>query len=871
MADTNAIRSYLLADDRFFETLGRFDFADDLTRRVRERLGATVETAVEGIWTRARPYGAPVLPEHGWKIHMSATPANALQAADLVCGEYEAAPFVFKILRDTRLVAASGARWWPRGSAGKVVTVYSRSPEDCRALLDRFAAAFAGFSGPYILSDRRFADSAPVFYRYGEFLKSPRVRPDGRVETMLTGPSGERWPDLRSPAYRKPPWVPDLIATEQPAGVAGDSPLSRYKVLKALHHSTSGGVYLADDLLAGGRVVLKEARPATAFSPGGSDAQERLRREYEVLQMMASTGLGPRPVELFQAWEHLYLAEEWIYGMSLRTFVARNNPVAQGDMGPEALAEYRTSARRVLENVRAAVGTCRSAGLVYGDLSPTNILIDPDSLHVRLIDFEASRPLTADHKDYPRTRGFCPPDSDFATAPGEAFDDAGLAGVEIALVVPANELVGLNPAALVRITRHAAALIGWPLDREVFGKLGVDAGPDTDLDVEPVGYDAAAVDAIVADGVEFILGTMTPDRADRLFPADAAVFATNAFGLAHGAAGVLRALYRLTGQVPEAAWSWLDRNLPDADRLPPGLHYGWAGVASAMIGIGEEDRGIGLLDRVVAGLDAVPAYDIATGLAGIGTALLESWLTTGTARHLEAADRTGRLLLAAARDDGTGLHWPDPDNAPASAGYASGSSGVAGFLLYLHLATGREEFLRIGCRALQFDLATARPRRVGIGFPGRIDSQLIEPYWARGSAGVGSAVIRYAATTGEADLFDVLDRLMTPTLSPLSINPGLFYGMAGLANFALDHDHLLGGDRYRAQAETLAGSILNLGCRQPEGLAFPGHSLLRYTVDLASGSAGILQLLHRLAHPGPDFHSVLDGLLVPRVRDAGRD
>ena len=46
---------------------------------------------------------------------------------------------------------------------------------------------------------------------------------------------------------------------------------------------------------------------------------------------------------------------------------------------------------------------------------------------------------------------------------------------------------------------------------------------------------------------------MTVDRTDRVFPADPAVFTTNAWSVAHGVAGVARALHRLTGGLPGAA------------------------------------------------------------------------------------------------------------------------------------------------------------------------------------------------------------------------------------------------------------------------------------------------------------------------------
>ncbi len=875
MPSSQSLQSFVIADPRFYEPLGSAQLSDDLAAQILDRIGSAADVTTGGIWTYCRPGDFGPLPDHGWKIHISATPADAGQAADIICREYHLDPFSFKILRATELVFATVSRWWPRGSAGKVITVYSRSPEECRRLLPRLAAAFAPVRGSYVLSDRRYGSSGVVYYRYGEFRPVRELCPDGRREAILYGPGGSRWPDLRLPTFRLPPWTGDLFTEPDAAGgPAPASPargsLDRYRILKPLHQSTAGGVYLAEDLTTGQEVVLKEARPHTAFSPDGADAIARLRREYASLKQLELTGAGPRPIELAEAWEHLFLAEEKIEGLSLRAFTARRNPLVQGDMSEAAVATYREEMRTVLAGARRAIAACHAHGLVYGDLSPTNVIIDPDTLDVRLIDFEATRPFDAPPELYPRTRGFSPCREAVAAASGQDFDRAGLAGVELALIAPRNDLIDLNHDALIRSTRHAAGLLGWPLS-DVFERLGLSPAETTQVRPDPA-VDDGSLRAVIEDGVGFITGTMTPDRTDRLFPADPAMFAANPFGLANGAAGVIRALHRLTGTVPGVAMDWLGRHLPPAADLPPGLLYGWAGVASCLIDVGETERGCGILDRIAAGLDEVTAADIATGLAGVGTAFLGAWLRTGAERYREAAVCAGRALARRARDDGTGLHWPDPTGPAPTVGYPHGSSGIATFLLYLHCAaergTGRAEFLRLGRRALQYDLGQARPRRVGIGFPGKIGARPLEPYWASGAAGVGAAALRYLRVTGEERLRTLTGQFMPSTLSGISLNPGLFLGMAGLANLALDHDYLLGGDQYRGAARNFATSILVLRCPQPEGLAFPGNSLLRYSVDYATGSAGILLLLHRLVSGGPDFNLSLDELL-PDLAPAG--
>jgi len=69
---------------------------------------------------------------------------------------------------------------------------------------------------------------------------------------------------------------------------------------------------------------------------------------------------------------------------------------------------------------------------------------------------------------------------------------------------------------------------------------------------------------------------------------------------------------------------------------------------------------------------------------------------------------------------------------------------------------------------------------------------------------------------------------------------------------------------YRDLAEGILPPILAMACRQPDGIAIPGDGLMRFSTDLASGSAGVALALERFQHGGPDFHYTLDELLGDR-------
>jgi hypothetical protein len=342
------------------------------------------------------------------------------------------------------------------------------------------------------------------------------------------------------------------------------------------------------------------------------------------------------------------------------------------------------------------------------------------------------------------------------------------------------------------------------------------------------------------------------------------VFATNAWSVAHGVAGVVRALHRLTGAIPPAVDQWLDR-AGGLDAVPPGLCSGLAGVGWTLLEAGRPEQGRALLERALgADLATLPA-DMATGGAGLGTAALAGWLHTGDDGYRDRAARIGDHLIATARDPGTGLYWPRPGGTRHPNGYAYGSAGVATFLLYLHRATGEARFGHAARRALSYeDTQLTRREDGGLWLPGRAGSTVFEPYWEFGGAGFGGALARFCAVTGDERLRARLDRLAASIVAGLAVNGGLYLGLAGIVNFALDCDHLLGSapeHPYRDLALGITPPILALACEQPEGIAFPGNGLLRFSTDFATGSAGIALVLDRLRRGGPDFNYTLDELL----------
>lgn len=183
-------------------------------------------------------------------------------------------------------------------------------------------------------------------------------------------------------------------------------------------------------------------------------------------------------------------------------------------------------------------------------------------------------------------------------------------------------------------------------------------------------------------------------------------------------------------------------------------------------------------------------------------------------------------------------------------GFAHGASGVSLFLLYLYLVTGKEEFLDVGRRGLDFDLSKGLRTKDG-GLTWKMSDAPVSatvPYWRYGTAGIGMVVLRYHRVVNEQRYRTILKQIIVDADRKYTIFPGRFFGLAGLGEFFLDLLEL--NDECPTALESawkVASGILLFKLDRNEGVAFPGEELMRISCDYGTGSAGIALFFHRLA------------------------
>jgi hypothetical protein len=830
----------------------------------------------------------------GWKLHVSSTVADAEQVLLAAASVLIDARCGFKFARTAELLAGMNDAHAPRGRSGKFMTVYPAADADVPELARTLDAATKGLAGPVILSDLRYHSESLVHLRFGAFTGVPMISADGESSAGIVDPDGRVVADRREARFSPPAWA------QCPLPQAPDSPApsqvllaDRFVVRRAIRHANKGGVFVAQDRSSGREVIVKQARRHVgAHVSGNGDATALLRREDSALRALARHGQTPRALALFEQGGDLFLAQDFLPGVTLRQWVtARNTNFAPTAGG---LAIVALAAR-----IADLVAVVHADGLVLRDLSPNNILVSPRG-KVRLVDLEHAIAVPVAGHDAGAgagTPGYAAPEQLLGADPDPAADVFSL-GALICLLFTGEDPV---PPALIPFRRELLpySLTGW-LDQPVRRQL-IPAGarsliesctapdprarPDaatvaallrglrperrpasrqlaaasvTHLEPRPASLSAAVGE--VADAVVSAIQPGSGQAPGRLFPSTGFGSTTDARNVQHGAAGVcgvLAEMYRRSGdprlgEVTDQAARWLAART-GPPRGPVGIYFGGAGQAWALAAAGRVlDRPELVATAIDVALDQDPLWpspDLSHGRAGLGLTLWELWRHTADTRLRARALTVADSLIADAERaaDGT-VSWCAPASSGSRLaqtrfyGMAHGVAGIGLFLLETATLTGREDCGELAAAAVDTLLASAIAEAGTLNWSaGPAEQSSAAVHWCNGAAGVATFLARAYARTGDERLPAVLDGAARAIMTR-KWRQGVAYchGLSGNGDTLLDIAEVLGRPEHGAWADDLGAMVV-------AAVRHDGHAV----ADFHVGLGGVLAFLARLDTPGP--------------------
>jgi tRNA A-37 threonylcarbamoyl transferase component Bud32 len=756
------------------------------------------------------------------------------------------------------------SKYAPRGSSGKFVTIYPRDSAELELACKELADRLDGEAGPYILSDLRYG-AGPVYVRYGGFAARYCVSGDGQVVPAVEDERGTLVPDRRDPVFHVPAWVslPEFLGPHLAARNATTTTDLPYRIERVIHFSNGGGLYVGRDTRTDTQVVLKEARPHAGLDATGTDAITRLTREAEVLRQLADVPQVARVHDQFVLGDHHFLALEFIEGQALNKVLVERYPLIDADATPAELAGYTAWAMRIHEQVEQIIGAIADHGIVYGDLHLFNVMVGPDD-RVTLVDFEVAAPVAEASRPALRNQAFAAP----RDRTGLAVDRYALACLRLALFLPLTQMVRLAPAKAAHLADVIAA--HFPVPREFLLPAVAEIRGDAPVGTVTAGADPIAGTADFAAGrstwprlrdrlAGAILASATPERDDRLFPGDIDQFRTGGLNLGYGAAGVLHALHVTgAGRYPDHE-DWLVKRALD----PPsgsrcGFYDGLHGVAFALECLGRRSDALDVLDICLREPWEDLGEDLVSGLSGIALNLAELAGRTGEPALRQAAWRAAELVADRLAGDGTPAG--DDDGGPGTVGSGSeisggahpyagltrGRSGPALMFLRLYELTGDTTLLDRAAGALRSDL-----RRCVLRPDGALEVNegwRTMPYLAHGSVGIGLVLDQYLRHRPDTALAESAAAIRRGARAPFYAQSGLFAGRAGiiayLAARATD-------DADRAELAVQVSRLAWHALPYRGFLAFPGEQLLRLSMDLATGTAGVLLATAAALHDEP--------------------
>jgi tRNA A-37 threonylcarbamoyl transferase component Bud32 len=839
---------YCIADPLFYDSMAghnRVEFFDAARRPVPQGW----ERRFLDNWVVMSQVGATA-PAQGWKVHASACLDNADRILETVWSYCVPRGITFKFLASRSIVHMHNAKYAPRGASGKFVTIYPTDVDALGTILHDLGERLEGEPGPYILSDLRW-NEGPLYVRYGGFALRHCLSARGDQVPAIEDPTGGLVPDRRDAVFYTPPWVtlPELLVPQLAARNATTVKELPYRVEQVLHFSNGGGLYEATDQRTGTRVVLKEARPYAGLAADGADAVQRLQRERETLERLAGITGVPAVHDHFTLGEHHFLALEFIEGAPLNKVFAQRYPMNDPAAGPAEFAAYTEWALRVCGQIEDIITAIHGRGIIHGDLHLFNVLVRDDG-RITLIDFEVAARVDEARRPTLGSPAFAAP----RERRGLDIDRYSLACLRLALFLPLTALIRLDagkPADFAQVIAEHFPVPPAFLDEAVRTISGTSGGNEaaprrsTALPALPDGTTGwtDARDSIVAG----ILASATPKRTDRLFPGDIAQFSTGGLNIAHGAAGVLYALSVTRAARYPAGEHWLLEHAAAASRgTRLGLYDGLHGVAYVLAELGYRQAALDLIEFCLSEPYEQLGTDLSGGLAGISLNLAHFAGLAGEPTLFDHALRTADIV--ADRLGGPDAVGTISGGDHPYAGLMYGSSGPALMFLRLYEHTGDREFLELSNTALRQDLRRCKLRDDGLMMVHEGWRDM--PYLDRGSAGIGMILDEYLTHRADDEFADTAAAIRRAAQSRFYIQPGLFSGRAGMILY-LSRAYAPGQAIWNQE---VAAQIRRLSWHRVDyqgHLAFPGEQLLRLSMDLASGAAGVLLALGAAVHEHP--------------------
>ncbi|MBF0709977.1 MULTISPECIES: class III lanthionine synthetase LanKC [unclassified Gemella] len=786
-----------------------------------------------GHWVNVFPQEIKLKQDQGWKLHISTDIYEAQEVLDAVAKVLFEKNIAFKFVIDKMQLINKNSKYAARESSAKFITIYPNEEELHSLLLDLEERLKNYKKGAYILSDRRWKDTN-IYYRYGGF--SAKYLPDGRL--AIQDKEGNLVEDKRLPYYSTPDWVekPDYII-ENEQELDQENPLDAYNIMEALHFSNGGGVYLAEDK-SSKKLVLKESRLNAGLDGLNNDAVYRLKKEYHVLSELADLECIPRVYDIFDAWEHKFLVQDYVEGQTLASWISRNYPFSEKSNKEEYIANLKKIAVESCKALKAI----HDKGYTHGDIQPKNIVVT-DDYKIKLIDFENYGKIGERGDRSLGTPGFYKKFNDYNeekdwTGLLRVFKTGLLAVANLEMI--ANKVYGVHYDWIKREFGQEAAAI---LDMIV----SYSTSPNYDLLSESKKpfqmYGPIEQERLYEDSLQSLVKNIDFNRTSLIYgDIKQYIYKYGQLSIAYGASGILLLLKRLD-ELNFDISLWLENfkkvKIKDRDYA---LFSGLTGIANSLIELGFEDYANDIYKKFLEDRSLILEtrnISLESGLSGIGLAALDQYISRKNEEYLIFADSVYERIRNIFLEDPTDIS--NEYSGFTNDGLMYGWTGAIWLAYALYNLTGKEKYLDFAKDLFKYELDKIKVNN-DMSFLLSEDEKLL-PYFSNGSAGFLLTAILIREHIDKSTIKDLISGISKALTAKPPVFFGLFEGYLGLAYVAKIVDKFQGkSNLYKKMLATYSQYIL----RDENGnIALPGNFSYKVSYDLATGLGGLLASLDK--------------------------
>lgn len=812
---------YVYSDSVFFKDCLENIISEDVIKVNNLPTGWKTVLSEDKVWINYYPENLEI-DDQGWKLHISCSYRDTLQVLKSVSDVLIEMRIPFKNIYTRQIFDIIHSKNANRITAGKFITIYPRM-KDLQKTVEKLYEVLCNFDkGCYILSDKRYKDSN-IYYRYGAF-KNMIIGDKHCIKDL----DGNYIEDLRKPYFTKPYFVdiPEFLIDDIDEKTNSQTKLSEYSIEKAIKFSASGGIYFAYRKVDRKPVVIKEARNAIGLDSEGFNAIQRLRNEYDMLNLLKDSSQIVNTIDYFKVWENEYLVEEYLDGISLSSWVAMNYPFAIG----KNKDLYIDKVKYIIEQISLMVEYVHSKGIGISDLQPNNISIN-DNLDCKFIDFESSGDINESYNGL-GTHGFS-----MGISNRLENDNNAKKNILKYLLLPVAP-VDLFDNSLER--KHVAYI------RKIFGDKVNDEFHEYfnyNSDIEFNDINLKEIKNKLLNGLK---NHLLEDGGKILSYGDVYSYLNlgGHYNYLTGGMGIIYTLF-INDMFDDYCKKWIDRNSMEFFNCRFGLLDGQMGICNILYMVGYRDLATNILQNIAENIDEIASkYDISiySGLAGVILGYTSIYKLNGDKSLMTIAINIANAMIKKIDS----LIGEDAEENAVEYDFVHGLSGSAFSLLNLYELTKNDEFYNKGIRYLNESLNHLELDNDSQIMQLKLQDNRVIPYLENGSIGIALVIYFIREKFSNKD-FDYFFEKISNTIN-LSIfyDASLFFGMGST---------LLMGSMFQELEFKDAKSIIDLVklylvCENGQCM-IPGRAAMKLSNDVYTGGAGIVLGINAFMEKNP--------------------